>query len=336
MNAMRFSGRLCSSLAAALVLLDLLTLSSAAIAADEDHPLVGRYEGSEITAHNVTEYDEARILTGPFDPGAGSAGPGFETVEGRITLIYYALPSGRSTLEVLRNYEDSLRSEGFSIDFSCSTAKGNCFQQGEPDAGYHLGQAVGDPLTLPKMVDDYVHNWFEKGGRYLLARRASGDGTVLASLYLGESARGNVAVLRVVESKAMETDKIVFKSAAEMDREIKGSGRTYLYTVVFDVGEVEILPESRPTLEEIATLMRSKPRLKLKIVGHTDNQGSEEYNLDLSRRRAENICAALVEDYGIETERLTPQGVGFSEPVASNESAEGQQKNRRVELQQEE
>lgn len=314
-----------------------LMISGAAVADDiegsEDHPLVGRYEGSEIVGYNVTEYDEANLIAGPFDPYAATGtGAGIESHGGQVFLIYYRLPAGRSTLEVQRNYEQSLERQDFSILFSCSTAKGTCFEKGEPDAGYHLGQAVGDPLTLPKLIDDYVHNWFGKGGRYLLARKNGPNGAIFAGLYLGESDNGNVAVVRVVETKEMETDKIVVRSAAEMDREIEGSGKVDLYTVVFDVDKVDILPESRPTLEEIAKLLNTKPDLNLKIVGHTDNQGSEKYNLDLSHRRAKNICGALIDEYGIESGRLTPEGAGFSQPVASNESPEGQQKNRRVEL----
>jgi outer membrane protein OmpA-like peptidoglycan-associated protein len=68
------------------------------------------------------------------------------------------------------------------------------------------------------------------------------------------------------------------------------------------------------------------------VVGHTDNQGSEEHNLDLSRRRAKSVVAELVGNYGASSSRLTSAGVGFYAPVASNDSAEGRAKNRRVEL----
>ena len=144
-----------------------------ALAADvpgsQDYPLLGRYQGSEIVGYQVTEYDETTVLDGPFDPVDTSkwAGPGFKDVEGRIILIYYKLPEGRSTLEVMRNYEDSLKSKGFSIAFSCATSKGTCFQSGQPESGYHLGSAIGDPLNLPKLDTDYVNNWFQEGGRYL-------------------------------------------------------------------------------------------------------------------------------------------------------------------------
>ncbi|MGB3021737.1 MAG: OmpA family protein, partial [Methyloceanibacter sp.] len=260
------------------------------------------------------------------------AGPGFKTVEGRSILIYYTLPQGRSTLEVQRNYEDSLKAKGFSILFTCATAKGTCFQSQQPDAAYHLGNAIGDPLTVPKLVDDYVHNWFEQGGRYLLARLDQPEGAVLVGLYLGESSRGNVAVLRVIETKEMDTGKIVFLNASQMDQAITDTGSVSLYGILFDLDKDTLRPDSKPTLDEIAKLLQDKPELKLKIVGHTDNQGTADYNLDLSKRRAASVVASLTGEYSIAAERLTSEGAGLTQPVAPNESEEGRAKNRRVEL----
>ena len=91
-------------------------------------------------------------------------------------------------------------------------------------------------------------------------------------------------------------------------------------------------PKSKPTLDEIAKLLTSKPDLRLKIIGHTDNKGTAEYNLDLSSRRAGNVAAALVGGYGIDPARLTSEGAGLSRPLASNDTEEGRAKNRRVEL----
>jgi OOP family OmpA-OmpF porin len=308
-----------------------------ALAADvpgsQDYPLLGRYQGSEIVGYQVTEYDETTVLDGPFDPVDTSkwAGPGFKDVEGRIIFIYYKLPEGRSTLEVMRNYEDSLKSKGFSIAFSCATSKGTCFQSGQPDSGYHLGSAIGDPLQLPKLGDDYVNNWFQEGGRYLLARLERPEGAVYVALYLGESNQGNVAVAKIVETKEMDTGKIAFISASEMNTALTDNGKVLIYGILFDFDKDVIKPESKPTLDEIGSLLKSNPALKLKIVGHTDNKGTPEYNLDLSERRAANLVIALVSNYGIEVERLSAEG-GMTQPVETNDTDAGRAKNRRVEL----
>lgn len=313
-------------------------IASVAYAADvggsSDYPLVGRYEGSEIVGYNVTDYDETQLIGAPFEPvNAGSrTGPGFKTHEGRILLIYYKLPQGRSTLEVLRNFETSLKAKGFQVPFVCATADGTCFAGGQPDAGYHLGTAVGDPLALPKLGGDYVHNWFQQAGRYLLARLDRPDGAVYAALYVGQSQDGNVAIVRVVETKEMETGKITFVNASQMERAIADAGKIALYGILFDFDKDTLKPESKPTLDEIAKLLGAKPGLSLKIVGHTDNQGAADYNMDLSRRRAANVAAALIRDYGVDGGRLSSEGAGLTQPIASNDTEEGRTKNRRVEL----
>ena len=92
-------------------------------------------------------------------------------------------------------------------------------------------------------------------------------------------------VVRIVETKEMEANKIVFLDASQMDEAITATGSVSLYGILFDFDKDTLKPDSKPTLDEIAKLMH-KPDLKLKIVGHTDNQGTAEYNLDLSQRRA--------------------------------------------------
>src|ERR1700674_1767533 len=151
---------------------------SADIAGSGDHPLVGRYDGAEIVGYRVTEFDETAIVEGAFAPehATDRTGNGFRTIEGKIFLIYYKLPQGRSTLEVLRNYQDSLKAKGFTIVFACATADGTCFESRQPDAAYFLGNAIGDPLALPKLDDDYVHNWFEQQRRRRAGGRDQGDG----------------------------------------------------------------------------------------------------------------------------------------------------------------
>jgi outer membrane protein OmpA-like peptidoglycan-associated protein len=304
---------------------------AADVAGSSDHPLVGRYEGSEIVAYKVTEFDEVTIIEAPFDYTKIPGGEGFKTVEGKSFLIYYTLPQGRSTLEVMRNYEEALKAKGFSIVFTCATDKGTCFTSGQDEGATYLGEAVGDPNSIPKMVDDYVQNWFGKG-RYLLGKLDRPEGAVYVALYLGEADRGNVAVVRVIETKEMETGKIQFVKASEMEQAIADTGKIALYGIQFDFDKDVVKPESKPTLDEIAKLLQAKPELKLKIVGHTDNKGTPEYNLDLSSRRAANVVAALTASYGIAADRLTSEGAGLTQPIASNDTEEGRAKNRRVEL----
>lgn len=303
------------------------------VAGGRDHPLVGRFAGSVMVGYAASDYDEVKLVDGPFEPGRDAPrDPGFGTAEGRAVLIYYRLPAGHATLEVLRNYEASLAARGFAKSFVCATSDGSCFAGNAPDAGYHLGAAIGPTLSLPKLDDDYVHNWFETGGRYLLARLERPEGAVDAAIWLGESPRGSVAVVRVVEERPVPTDRIVVPDAGQMERTIARDGHIDLYGILFDFDRDTLRPESRPALDQIARMLRDKPDLNLAIVGHTDDRGTPDYNMDLSRRRAVAVAEALIRDYGIAGARLSPKGRGPAAPVAPNDTEQGRAKNRRVEL----
>ncbi|HYQ80558.1 MAG TPA: OmpA family protein [Anaeromyxobacteraceae bacterium] len=100
----------------------------------------------------------------------------------------------------------------------------------------------------------------------------------------------------------------------------------------FDTGKATIRPESKRILDEIAAVLKAHAELKrIRVEGHTDNVGGQAYNMDLSERRARSVVEALV-PRGIARERLVPAGYGFSKPIASNATAFGRAKNRRVEF----
>jgi OOP family OmpA-OmpF porin len=100
----------------------------------------------------------------------------------------------------------------------------------------------------------------------------------------------------------------------------------------FPSGGAEILAQNYELLNKIVSAIRQFPGSRLEISGHTDAIGHEEINLPLSRKRAENIAKFLVEVGNIESANIITRGYGESRPVASNETAEGRGKNRRIEL----
>ncbi len=109
-------------------------------------------------------------------------------------------------------------------------------------------------------------------------------------------------------------------------------GRVATQGIYFDTGSDRIRPESTPTLKEIAAMLAEHPELKLVIEGHTDNVGAAAANQTLSEKRASAVRQSLVEDFGVAPERLTTKGLGPTKPVAPNDTPEGRQNNRRVEL----
>ncbi|WP_295987018.1 OmpA family protein [uncultured Variovorax sp.] len=317
----------------------LLSAAAGSFAAEpaRDNPLVGRYEGSVLDGYKAAAYDEVGLIKEPFQNWGGGK-PELLKVEGKVTLYLYRLPKERSLLEVQRNYESSLRAKGFEVLFSCATSNASCYKPrpGSVDTTtpYDFALAFDEP-EWPRLGSrgDYARNYFAVSGRYLLARKSGPTGTVYASIALAEhnAEVGNHAFVRVVESKAMEENKIVFLDATAMQKSLSETGRVNLYGILFDLDKDVIRPESQPTLDEMTKLMRNNPPLKLSVVGHTDAQGEAKHNDDLSKRRALAVISVLVKA-GVDPRRFTTRGAGASEPVAPNDSEAGRAKNRRVEL----
>ncbi|HBG04718.1 MAG: hypothetical protein A2075_12360 [Geobacteraceae bacterium GWC2_58_44] len=99
----------------------------------------------------------------------------------------------------------------------------------------------------------------------------------------------------------------------------------------FDIDRATIRPENRDEIAQVGEFMKKYPTTTAVIEGHTDNVGAADYNMELSRRRAEAVVDHLVENYGIDRSRLAARGYGMSRPIADNATDEGKQLNRRIE-----
>lgn len=99
----------------------------------------------------------------------------------------------------------------------------------------------------------------------------------------------------------------------------------------FANNSTRILSESEPALNDLKVFLAENPQLRIRIIGHTDNVGSDQFNLKLSQGRAESVKEALVKR-GVDPERIETLGMGKRQPIASNDTEEGRAQNRRVEL----
>ena len=301
----------------ALLLLALALLAPTAALAQNrdvpgarDFPGIGRFGGSVITGYQVKDFDAARMQGAAFKDGRPADA---RRLEGRITRIAYRTRPGPSILEVSRNFETQLAKAGFETLLACDT---------DACGGIPFTEAV-DALPIPQMwVDGFNYH-------YYAGRKSEAGAETYASVIVSETNGEITAQLTVAELGAM-ANKMV--DAAAMAKGLGDTGHIALYGIYFDTDKAVIKPESRPTLEQIAKLLTGQPQLSVFIVGHTDNQGNFDYNLDLSRRRAEAIAAELVKSYRIAQPRLRTAGVGFLAPVGSNATESGRALNRRVEL----
>jgi outer membrane protein OmpA-like peptidoglycan-associated protein len=130
----------------------------------------------------------------------------------------------------------------------------------------------------------------------------------------------------------MITNLRVMAGGKKLYDALSENGRVATQGIYFDVGSDRIRPESTPTLKEIAKMLQEHAELQLTIEGHTDATGQAAANLSLSEKRAAAVKAALVKDFGADAGRLEAKGLGQTKPIGANDTAEGRQQNRRVEL----
>lgn len=314
-----YGGVLVKALLFVLFLLSSVSQAFAAgkdIRGSKDHELVSRYPSSIISDYEFRDYEAVTFPVGPVE-GRRKDYTISDAIdlEGRLTRITYKVSEKTSSLKVYRNYEQALKTSGFEELFSCS---GNaCGSQGS--WGYALGQ-LG------------LLNGKQKTIRYLAAKKAVGDEAVYVGLYVMEKSGQKVVTgLNVVETKAMETG-LVTVDLSSLQQQLAQDGKVAIYGIHFDVDKADIKKDSAEVLETIQQLLKADTQLKLYVVGHTDDTGSQVHNLDLSSRRAKAVVTALIKQYGIDDERLIPFGAGPYTPVASNRNETGRAKNRRVEL----
>jgi outer membrane protein OmpA-like peptidoglycan-associated protein len=124
----------------------------------------------------------------------------------------------------------------------------------------------------------------------------------------------------------------ITSAAPDMRSKLLTEGKLISYGIYFDVNKDVVKPESYGTLKGIADVLTENPDVKVKIVGHTDSDGADAANLDLSKRRGGAVKSELVKSFGIDASRLEADGMGETQPVAPNDTPSNKALNRRVEL----
>ena len=305
------------SIAAALAAFGLLATMTSAVAADiagsADYPGIGRYAGSEIVQYEVEDYGQTVFASGLVQKEADAESTALG-VEGKITRIRYRVPEGVSTLEVFRNFEVRARDSNYDIVFS-----------GGPEEIRDYAFKYQHPVEI--LGESGIGN----GIHYFLASKEVEGATDHLSVLVAPHGGGQGVIVGLIaaESEPMATQMV---DAEQMALSLEETGRVALYGIYFDHDSATLKAESKPTLDEIARLMNANPEYNVIVVGHTDNAGAFDYNMSLSKRRAQAVMEALIESYGIAAARLTSDGVGYLAPAATNTSDAGRALNRRVEL----
>ncbi|MDO9417569.1 OmpA family protein [Pararhizobium sp.] len=332
-------------------------IPTADVPGSTDNPLVKRYEGSFIVSYETFAYTDFKIpLSTLIEDKDRKREPAHNNiihrpekeleVEGALSRIVYLLPEERSPLEVLRNFQDVVTQAGGETLYECKEEScGGDLKRASSGGGgdqsfmmyfFHEADLKDKPLSNGSCAVTTT----PADQRFFAGKIPQGDGDAYVTVHTYQLLDSRackaftgrtIAIVHVLEPKGRDKKMVVVK-AAEMADGLDTAGRVALYGIYFDTDKTALKPESAETLEQIATLLKETPDLAVIIVGHTDNAGRFDYNVDLSNRRAQAVKEALVADYGIDAKRLSAAGVGMMAPMASNDSDDGRAKNRRVEL----
>jgi outer membrane protein OmpA-like peptidoglycan-associated protein len=200
---------------------------------------------------------------------------------------------------------------------------------------YKLNSGVPEPgeLKIRRNVQDALK---KIGGKVILDDNFSRFTTIVVQKDGKETwievrcYSGSMYRLSIVEREIMKQE--IVADAEAMGNDINSTGHVSVYGIYFDTGKAEIKPESDTAIAQISKLLKTNESLKLFVVGHTDNAGTIDSNMKLSKERADAVVNSLVTKHGIAAARLKSYGVASLAPVASNDTEEGKAKNRRVEL----
>lgn len=274
-------------------------------------------QGSRQLTERIRVLDSYDLPTGVWANGVLPV----QALEGRVEKRSWRISVGsKTTLQILAPLRDQILEAGFDVLLDCAAQTCGGFD-------FRFATEVIPSPDMYVAVRDF---------RFLSAVR--GD-EALSLLVSRNPPDAYVQLIRVLPTAAPEAEDetIVAPTQAQgpapidMLGRLQSRGRVILSGLDFGTGAGALGEGPFDVLGELAQILAADPALHLALVGHTDNVGSLDSNIDLSRRRAEAVRDRLVEQYGIAPDRLEAQGAGYLAPIASNLTAEGRDANRRVE-----
>ncbi|MEM9385657.1 MAG: OmpA family protein [Pseudomonadota bacterium] len=281
--------------------------------ADAESLFDSKFPGAQLVGEDQLPYASATFYIGDmqskFEPGPSL------TLEGSVRIVAYQLQEARATLEVFKAYQRAAADLGYAERYVCSGVSG---------CGGNVGYLINrDGRGKVGLGNDFQYA--------VLERKRDGVLEVVHVLVMMAGSRPPAVFVESVKRDGKQAD-LEPLSADEISAAIRNAGAVAIHGLEFATDSAELLSTSRPALVEMAEFLKRDSTSSMLLVGHTDNQGSLEYNLDLSRRRAGAVRTALVRDFAISGDRLGAHGVGFLAPRALNSTAQGRARNRRVEL----
>jgi len=299
----------------------------------QDHPLIGRYPGFMIKKYQQYEYDEVAIMAGKFDASKTTAT--ILEIDAKVTNIIYDhkdLDPTVSGLQLYRNYETALKKLKADIILSCRGS--DCIvniPSNMPSSWSQLGQWI---RASKKIMRGFGGESVVGSNDFSVLIGQVKQNKKISHIMIVTSVRQKqrMVAVSIVEPAELDTELVPTGSLGDIEIEIKKEGKVILDGIYFDHDKSNVKPESKQSMDIIASYLKSNPQSSFYVVGHTDSSGDYTHNLSLSEARAQSVIAYLAKNYKLDVSRLTPVGIGPVSPASSNDSPEGQMINRRVEL----
>ncbi|MDQ2095781.1 OmpA family protein [Rhodobacteraceae bacterium 10Alg 79] len=283
------------------------------------------------TASQTTAPDSARLPVAPFANGELPA----LTVEGRVSRTAWRIDAqGLTTLQLMAPLRAQLEKAGYEVLLDCASARCGGFD-------FRFGLRVIPEPDMHVDLFDY---------RYLLATHEGEGGESYAAILTSRSARAGYVQITLVTPAGAPAPGVgtggqtarptivtpvrpdgATGSALPLVQALTTEGHAVLSDLDFKTGSSNLGDAQFASLATLAAWLKADPTRRIALVGHTDATGSLEGNIALSKRRAGSVRDRLAEAYGVPRAQMQAEGMGYLAPITTNLTAEGREKNRRVE-----
>jgi OOP family OmpA-OmpF porin len=293
------------------------------------HPALGLELNLPANAQKMqqtnSKLDSYSAPIGPFKDGVMKT----TLIEGRVERSSWRVgSSGVTTLQVLAPLRDQLIDAGYEIVLDCdqNTCGGFDFRFGTevlPAPGMYVNIRAFRFLTVAK----------PKGApsSEIVSLLISTSETAAFIQIIQVGSQGGQSVSVAVTGSVPSSTPIVSSAGFDLKSNLLRNGSVVLNDLTFESGTSDLGKGPFPILDELAAFYKSRDDIRIMLVGHTDSDGALDFNVELSKRRATSVRKRLLDEYGLDAERISAEGNGFLGPIRSNLDAEGRKVNRRVE-----
>lgn len=230
---------------------------------------------------------------------------------GQIARQSWVIPGTDNAEALIRQLQDQYERQGFAETWQCQTDSCGGFD-------FRYGIETSPPPVFDINLEEF---------HYVDLRNEDGEIITLLSSPLN----GNIYLQQIYVTADDEGEAFNFVTESETLTDTANTARIILTSVKFNVGSSTPSEYDAEEIERLATRLADNESETLYIVGHSDQSGSLQSNINITRARAEAVRRILIDEYGVASSRILADGVGFLAPIADNATEEGREANRRVE-----